>query len=71
MKKTFSILPLIAALFVVSACATTDSSNTKSKYKMVDVTTVKILHEREALYRLAFRRLVSDFKVMAISEVPG
>jgi len=50
MIKAFSILHFIAALFVVSACATTDSSNTKSKYKMVDVTTAKVLHERNAMF---------------------
>ena len=49
-KKTFPILTLIAALFVVSACATTGSSNGKSKYKVVDVTTAKVLHERNAMF---------------------
>lgn len=50
MKKAISILPLIATLFVVFACATTDSSNTKSKYKMVYVATAKDLHERDAVF---------------------
>ena len=50
MRKAISILTMIATLFVVSACATTDTSNGKSKYKMVDVTTVKALHERNAIF---------------------
>lgn len=50
MRKAISILSMIAALFVVSACATTDSSNEKSNYKMVDVATAKALHERNALF---------------------
>jgi rhodanese-related sulfurtransferase len=50
MRKAIAILFMIATLFVVSACATTDSSNGESKYKMVDVTTAKILHERDAIF---------------------
>jgi rhodanese-related sulfurtransferase len=50
MKKALSALTLIAALLALSACATTDSSNGGSKYKMVDVTTAKALHERDAIF---------------------
>ena len=50
MKKALSALSLIAALLALSACATMDSSNGKSKYKMVDVTTAKTLHERNAIF---------------------
>jgi rhodanese-related sulfurtransferase len=50
MKKALSALTLIAALLALSACATTDSSNGESKYKMVDVTTAKALHERDAIF---------------------
>jgi rhodanese-related sulfurtransferase len=50
MKKALSALSLIAALLALSACATMDSSNGKSKYKMVDVTTAKALHERNAKF---------------------
>ena len=50
MKKTLYALTLIAALFALSACATMDSSSGESKYKMVDVTTAKALHERNAVF---------------------
>ena len=50
MRKAIAILFMIATVFVVSACATTDSSNGESKYKMVDVTTAKALHERDAIF---------------------
>lgn len=50
MKKTLSALSLIAALLALSACATMGSSNGKSKYKMVDVTTAKALHEQNAMF---------------------
>ena len=50
MKRALSALSLIAALLALSACATTDSSNGQSKYKMVDVTTAKVLHERNAMF---------------------
>ena len=50
MRKALSILSMITTLFVVSACATIDSSNGKSKYKLVDVTTAKVLHERDAMF---------------------
>ena len=50
MKRALSALSLIAALLALSACATTGSSNGKSKYKVVDVTTAKVLHERNAMF---------------------
>ena len=50
MKKALSALSLIASLLALSACATSDSSNGTSKYKMVDVTTAKALHERNAIF---------------------
>ena len=50
MRKAIAILFMIETLFVVSACATTDSSNGESKYKMVDVSTAKALHERDAIF---------------------
>ena len=50
MRKAIFNSFMIATLFVVSACATTNSSNGKSKYKMVDVTTAKALHERDAIF---------------------
>ena len=50
MKKTLYALTLIAALFALSACATMDSSSGESKYKMVDVTTAKALHERNSVF---------------------
>ena len=50
MRKAIAILMMIATLFAVSACATTDSSNGESKYKVVDVTTAKVLHERDAIF---------------------
>jgi len=50
MRKTTFSLMMMATLFVVSACATTDSSNGKSNYKMIDVTTAKSLHEQNAVF---------------------
>ena len=50
MKRALSALSLIAALLALSACATTDSSNEKSRYKLVDATTAKFLHERNAMF---------------------
>jgi len=50
MRKAVSILSMIATIFVVSACAIIDSSNEKSKYKMIDVATAKALHERNAMF---------------------
>jgi len=50
MNKAISILSLFAMVFVVSACATTDSSQGRSKYGMVDAATAKTLHERDAMF---------------------
>lgn len=50
MRKAFSILTLAAALFTLAACATTDSSTERTRYKTVNASAAKDLFDREALF---------------------
>lgn len=50
MKKSMVYFSLVATLIALSACASTSTSNGKSTYSMVDVTTAKALHDRDALF---------------------
>ena len=50
MKKALSTLSLIAALLALGACAATDLSGGKSRYKSIDVATAKSLHERNVIF---------------------
>jgi rhodanese-related sulfurtransferase len=45
-----SSLLMIVALIALSACATTDSSIERPHYSVVDATTAKTLHERDAIF---------------------
>ena len=50
MKKAISILSLLTALLVVSACATTAPPNGEADYTRVDLTTAKTLFDRDVLF---------------------
>ena len=50
MKKGILFISMAASLLIVTACATTGSSDPNSVYKMVDVATAKELHDRNVLF---------------------
>lgn len=45
-----SILSLVAALLILSACASMDSSTGKSRYTKIDVIAAKALFDRDVLF---------------------
>jgi len=68
--KASSLLTIVT-LLALSACATTDSSIEKSRYSMVDATTAKTLHERDAVFiDLRLRSLFDQGHIPGAINIP-